>query len=112
MKCIVSYVTQSSAKRAMAQEALENSSQAFLSPKLTVKPDNSDSLLANNESNLCKKSISAESLSDTKSNISVIYSFKAMKKASRKCKQSTNKSNAVKKKLKKIKTKVKLPEKT
>ena len=77
--CIVGYVTQFSAKRATAQEALEDKSQAFSSPKVTVKPDNSESLLANNESNPYRKSISAESLSDTESNIFMIYSPETIK---------------------------------
>ena len=47
---------------------------------MTVKPDNLKSLLTNNNSNLHKKAISAEFLSNTKSDISVIYFFEAMKK--------------------------------
>ena len=57
----------------MAQEAFEDRSQASSSPKVTVEPDNSESLLANNESNSYKESISAESSSDTENNILVIY---------------------------------------
>ena len=110
--CIVGYVTQSSAKRAMAQEALEDRSQASSSPEVTVEPDNSESLLANNESNPRKESISAESSSDTESDIPVIYSPEAMREASRKRKRSANKSGAAKKRSKKIKTDAKLPEGT
>ena len=110
--CIVGYVTRSSAKRAMAQEALEDRSQASSSPEVTVEPDNSESLLANNESNPRKESISAESLSDAESNIFMIYSLKVMRKAFRKCKQSTNKPSTAKKWSKKIKTDAKLPEGT
>ena len=112
MICIVDYITRSFAKCAMAQKALENRSQASSSPEVTIKPDNSESLLANNKSNPCKKSISAESLSDTESDIPVIYSPEAMREASRKCKQSANKSGAAKKRSKKIKTDAKLPEGT
>ena len=107
--CIVDYVTRSSAKYAIAQEAFENKSQAFASPEVTVEPDNSESLLANNESNPCKELISVKSLSDTESDIPVIYSPEAMRKASRKCKWSTNKPSATKKRSKKIKTNAKLP---
>ena len=112
MMCIVGYVIQSFAKRAMAQKALEDRSQASSSPEVTVEPDNSKSLLANNESNPRKESISAEFLSDTEDDIFVIYSSEAMKKASRKCKRSTKKLSTTKKRSKKIKTNAKLPEKT
>ena len=110
--CIVGYVTQSSAKHVIVQKALEDRSQASSSPEVTVKPDNSESLLANNESNPRKESISAESLSDVESDIPVIYSLEAMREVFRKCKQSTNESSAAKKRSKKIKTNAKLPEET
>ena len=84
--CIVSYITQSSTKCDIAQKALENRSQAFSSSEMTVKPGNSENLLANNNSNSHRKPISAKPLSDTESDISVIYSLKAIKKASCKCK--------------------------
>ena len=69
--CIVSYITQSSAKCAMAQEVLEDRSQASSSSEVTVKPDNSKNLLANNKSNPRKESISAEFLLDAESDIPV-----------------------------------------
>ena len=95
--CIVDYITQSSIKCVLAQEALKDGNQASSSPEMTVEPDNSESLLTNSKSNPHEELISAKSLSDIKSNILVIYSSEAMRKASRKCKQSTNKSSAAKK---------------
>ena len=95
--CIVGYIIWSSTKHAKAQKALDNRSQTLSNPEVTVKPDNSKSLLANNELNSCKKSISTEFLSDTESDIPVIYFFEAMREVFRKCKQSTNKPNAAKK---------------
>ena len=103
MTCIVGYVTQSSAKRAMAQKALENRSQVFSSPEVTVKPDNSESLLANNKSNSRKESINAEFSSDMKSDIPMIYSFETIRKASSKRKRSTNKSSDAKNSQKRLK---------
>ena len=109
--CIVNYITRSSAKRVIAQEALKDRSQAFSSLEMIVKPDSSESLLANNKSNLRKKSISAESSSNIESDIPVIYSSETIRKAFHKCKQSTNKPSAAKKWLKKIKTNAKFLEK-
>ena len=95
--CIVNYVTQSSTKHAIAQNAFENRNQAFSRSKIIVEPNNLESLFANTKSNLHKKSIKTESLSDIASDISIIYSSKVMKKASCKCKWSINESNAAKK---------------
>ena len=108
--CIVGYITQSSTKRAMVQKVFEDKSQAFSSPKITIEPDNSESLLANNKSNPRKKSISTEFLSDTENDIPVIYYLETMRNASCKYKQSTNKLSAVKKIVKKIETNAKLLE--
>ena len=96
----------------MAQKILENKSQASSSSEMTVKPDNSKSLLANNKSNPRKKSISAEFLSDTENDIPVIYSPKAMREVFCKHKQSINKLNTAKKQSKKIKTNAKLLKET
>ena len=90
------YVTQFSAKYAMAQKALKNKSQAFSSSEVIVKPDNSESLLANNKSNPRKELINVESSSNMESDLPVIYFFEAMRKTSRKCKQSINKPSATK----------------
>ena len=92
----------------MSQEVLEDKSQAFSSPKVTVEPDNSESLLANNKSN----SISAEFSSDAESNIPVIYSPEAIRETFCKCKQGANKSGAAKKWSKQIKPEAKLPKRT
>ena len=92
----------------MAQKALEDKDQVFSSPEVTVEPDNLESLLTNNESNLRKKSINAKSSSDTESDIPMIYFPEKMIKVFCKCKQNTNKSSAAKKQSKKIKTDAKL----
>ena len=86
MICIVSYVTWSFIKCVIAQKSLENRNQAFSSSEVTVESDNSKNLFANNKSNSYKELINAKSLSNTESDISVIYSFKAMRKTSYKCK--------------------------
>ena len=111
MMCIVNYITQSSIKYAIAQEVLEDKNQAFSSPEVIIEPDNSKSLLTNNESNICKKSISAESLSNTESDIPIIYFPEAMRETFCKRKWSINKLSAAKKKLKKNKIDAKLSEK-
>ena len=87
----------------MAQKALEDRSQASSSYEVTVNPDNSKSLLANNKSNPYKKSINAKALSDTESDILVIYFPKTMRKIFRKCKQSINKPSATKNGQKRLK---------
>ena len=107
---IVDYIIQSSAKCAMAQKALENKSQAFSSPEVTVEPNNFKSLLADNKSNPHKESISAEFLSDIKSDIPMIYSSEAMKEAFCKRKWSTNKPSTSRKQSKKIRTNAKFLE--
>ena len=109
---IVNYITQSFTKRTMAQKALEDRNQTSSSSEVTVESDNSESLLANNESNLRKKSINAKILSDTESDIFIIYSPEAMRKAFCKGKQSIKKLSTAKKRSKKIKTDAKLPKKT
>ena len=78
-------------------KTFEDRSQASSSLEVTVEPDNSKNLLANNKSNSRKESISAESLSDMEIDILMIYSPETMREAFRKRKQSTNKSSAAEK---------------
>ena len=86
MMCIVNYIIQFFTKHAMAQKVFEDRNWVFSSFKVTVKFDNSKSLLVNNKSNLHGELISAEFLSNTENNIPMIYSSKMIKKAFYKCK--------------------------
>ena len=81
MICIMNYITQSSIKYTIVQKVLEDRHQVSSSSEMIVKPNNSESLLANNKSNSYKYIISSEFLSDIESDIFIIYFPKAMKKA-------------------------------
>ena len=67
-----------------------NRNQVFSNPEIIIELDNSKSLLTNNKSNPYRNLINIESLSDTESNISIIYSFEVMREAFCKYKWDTN----------------------
>ena len=86
MICIVDYITQFFTKYTMAQEEFKDKNLVFSSSKITVEPYNSESLFANNESNLYEEIISIKSSSDTESDIPMIYFLEVIKKVFYKCK--------------------------
>ena len=93
----VSYVIQSSIKRAMVYKILEGRSQTFSSLKVIVKPDNSKNMLANNKSNSHKKAISTKFSLDMESNILITYFPETIREVSCKYQQSIDKPSTAKK---------------
>ena len=107
---IVSYVTRSSSKRVMAQDASKESGQISEEPEVNIEPDNSESLL---DKPVSHKSIVGNNPSSVpESELPVIHSPEAARRASKKRKQNAEELDAPKRRSKKIRTKTKLPEVT